>query len=51
MNPYVLSQLAETRHRELIDDACEYRLARAGRPTSWLRLGRTRRSPARGLRG
>lgn len=41
MNTYLMTQLAEIRHQELVDDAREYRRARAARPTAWFHRGST----------
>jgi hypothetical protein len=49
MNTYLMTQLIETRHHELVDDAHDYRQARAAR-SSYRAVrrghGRSRRSPA-----
>jgi hypothetical protein len=40
MNAYLLNQLAEARHQELVAEAREYRRMRAARPTArFLRRG------------
>jgi hypothetical protein len=47
MNSYVLTQLADAHHDELINEAREYRRARAARPTGRFHRRGTGRSPYR----
>jgi hypothetical protein len=47
MNSYLLTQLADARHEELVTDAREYRRARAARPAGRFHRRGTGRSPYR----